>query len=703
MADISYNIEANLKLSGAGQFQGGMTSAAKAAEQLQSSLNQAWGGAKALGGGLLSAAEQGMAMAARLASVGLAAGTALGGAMAHGIGSNLKELEDKSIQLSAVMAAAMGTSFKAAQGESRELFAQFKNDAVQSAGETKDFVNIASMITGPVLGAGASMKELHDLTRMTVEASQPLGVSFEQAGSDVMRMLQGVAGSEQALFRAMVAIPSLGITKAEEFNKLSGPERLAKVKAALGNEAFRSAAEAAGSSMAGLTSTLQDQLKTMGGMIGGPLYESIKGALARVTGGVGKALEPGSDLGRSLTAMGAMFSYRFEEIFAAIRRIFPTLGGNAESTIDRITDALDFGLGKVALLTERLADHWPEIVDGAKRFGSALEHAVERAEALLSTLGGGDMAKGLERAAELYGGAKTAGALAPMAGGAYDLGKGLYGAASALPGLFGGGATAAGAAGAAGAEAGAAGASGAASLAAAGGMGATAAGAGAAAAALAVLGASLLAVKDDTLGVFGWLGEQWQHVQESLEPLRPTFAVLQASMGNLWDSMVRLARAVEPLVATLATIPMAPFIAALKVAFDLIENGALLVGAFADQLTKIAMVGAEAADSLAQMLHVINKKLGIAPTLSAADPEKHMPYAITPMGAKFDLARSAPSVEREHWRPGDKPAGKLEVTIKWDLGDGDDAAIYVRNRQQIRETLQKARGQVRGGRVPGMF
>ena len=59
-------------------------------------------------------------------------------------------------------------------------------------------------------------------------------------------------------FAAMVAIPSLGIKKAEEFNKLNPEKRIAKLEEALQNPAFRDAAQAYGGSWKGLTSTFSD-------------------------------------------------------------------------------------------------------------------------------------------------------------------------------------------------------------------------------------------------------------------------------------------------------------------------------------------------------------------------------------------------------------------------------------------------------------
>ncbi len=56
MADVSYNVEAVLKLSGGGAFKGGMAEAANASSGLQASLSQTLAGARAFGSGMAPSA-----------------------------------------------------------------------------------------------------------------------------------------------------------------------------------------------------------------------------------------------------------------------------------------------------------------------------------------------------------------------------------------------------------------------------------------------------------------------------------------------------------------------------------------------------------------------------------------------------------------------------------------------------------------------
>jgi hypothetical protein len=46
--------------------------------------------------------------------------------------------------------------------------------------------------------------------------------------------------------------------------------------------------------------------------------------------------------------------------------------------------------------------------------------------------------------------------------------------------------------------------------------------------------------------------------------------------------------------------------------------------------------------------------------------------------------------------------GKQEIVIKWDLGDGNDEAIFMRTRREIVGAIQAAKGFVRSGPSPGM-
>lgn len=119
MADIEYSVVAKLQAQGAPQFKGDMGAAAQAASKLQDGL-------KGMGAHLYEFGAGAIGAAAKVTSIAAAMGTAAAVAAAGYIGKNLSLLEDKSIQMGAVIGAATSTSFQAAKRESDVLFEKFK-------------------------------------------------------------------------------------------------------------------------------------------------------------------------------------------------------------------------------------------------------------------------------------------------------------------------------------------------------------------------------------------------------------------------------------------------------------------------------------------------------------------------------------------------------------------------------------------------
>lgn len=736
-AEQSYLVEAVLRLQEADRFRAGMEGAAKSTTGLETALGRMSAGAREVGSTLASLGAAAVSVGAKITTALAVAGAAGGALFARNTFENLGELEGKAIQLSAVLAAATQQPFEAMQKESGALFERFRTDAITSAGETKDFINVASMIAGPIAGAGHSMEELHDVTLAVMNAAPAMGIAFEQAGADTMRILQGVAGAHEPLFRAMQAIPALGIKSAEEFNKLAPEQRLEKVKKALGDPAFKAAAAAYGDSWKGVTSTLSDVLKTGGGLVASPLFEAAKrrlksfnDAMLGTKPGEGLLSENGP-LRRDLRTLGDTLTTRFHEIGGELARIFPSIDDGAMTTVGVLNHLAAAGLGKIRDGVSWVADHWDGIVDGAKAFAHWIDHSVERVEALTRALGGGDMGKGLERLAELYAGGRAANALAPAASGVAKIGQGVMG-------LFGGGSEAAAgphgpppfegatwrAGGAGGGGKWTAGAAGEAVMAV-GGGGAAEAGGGVAAAgaglggggivgSAAVLGvgaigaAAQLDLFSKVIGDFGAVAEK---AEAGWKPL-------VTSMDHLWDAGVHLYHAVKPILTVfevLVALPMLPFVGVVYVLARHLDDAEIMVSKVADAFTYVTDGAAKAADALDNFIDGVLKKMGL-------DEKYSGPLAHAGAGAIEDatglrdtlledwasaalknLPARAPSMGHHGPRPAAGSGQKVEVTIKWDLGEGNDDAIYVKTREQIRKSLEAAKATPRVSRAHGMF
>jgi hypothetical protein len=711
---IQYDVFATLKVAGGASFVNDMGRAAGSVDALQGAFDKLHGGAERAWGGLQTLGGMAAGVLGKFVAVGSAAVTAaaVGSAAAMAAtGQNLAMLEGKSIQLASVIAAATERSFASVQGETGALFAQFKMDAVQSAGGMADFVDTASKIVAPIVGAGRSMEELRQITKGVIATAPALGVEFQQAGSDVMRMLRGSAGAELPFFQALKSIPSLGIESAEAFNKLSPEKRIDTLKKALTNPAFLAASDAAGESFKGLWATAEDLMMNMGGLAMSPAFGVLKRNLGGITKTLIEGLGEGGPVKGALEKLGATAGYRFGQITSEIGKLFPDLNGSIESTVLWVDHLVDNGLARVVSATSWVVSHWPEITSGAKAFAGWVSESADRAIDLVRTLGGGDLAKGIERAALLYGGAKVAAPTAQIALGTAQMVQGTAMVGKWAMGLFSSGTAAAGAAEAAAGSAGAAaaGASGSSAAAAAGGTlgGAGALAGGALAAGFAgFLATTYLAIEQDTFGFVRFLSDEWDKLMVAGERLWSSVQGVGRQFEALWEAGLKLYEAMKPLLGLFASLYAIP----LAVAFEVIVTGATLA---ADGLTWLAQTlqlfagyATEAIGPLTKLMDEIVDKLGLKKkTLAPVDEDLMRAFDAGGMGAPIITTSGTMAGGSSLPKKPPSTSGKqqVEVTLKWDLGEGNEEAIYVRTRRDLTEALQNARSFVRSGPLPGRF
>lgn len=714
MEGVQYDVSAVLKVVGAGTFKNELTQAGRSADDLESSLGRMASGAREIFGGLAGAASVAAKAFAGVATVGIGAG----GMALHAIGKNLSMLEDKSIQLTGVVAAATESEYGKVAASTRELFEGFKKDAVTSAGETQDFVDTASKIAAPILGAGKSMAELQEITKGVISTAPALGVEFKQAGSDVMRMLQGSAGADLPFFQALKAIPSLGLDSAEAFNKLSPEKRIATIQKALTNPAFTAASDAMGNTWTGLLSTMQDQLKSLGGLIAGPTFEVAQGIFKDLTGWLTGKLDA-STLRNDIEGLGKTIAKRFTEAGQQLRRIFPALGGDAESTFRAIAQYADVGMGKLVTATKWVADHWTEIKDGASRAASAIERAATFAADLLKLVGGGDMVKGLERVAQGFVAVQAAQVAAPVVSGAMSIGQGIWGAGKALAGAAGATGAASAASTAGGAAAGGAG------LAGAGGALATLG-----AFSAAVVGVGLAAdqaskylkeakgflnpqnaLKNDQMQAIGSAFDEFGHGKrdmgdQEMQALRQKYVDLAADIGEnsavagqYVDSMIAMHMdAVRQTNALKEEVDQAGANFDVYSIADAYNKAVAHNNMAAAKYAAAALIaGDQSAAALEQAGHALvggyetfSQMIGDS---SGASMKKLMEF--------FEKGKDGPG-----GGAGDKKApksptasggGKVQVELKIDLGESNEDAIYIRSARDFAQAFKNANGFVRGG------
>lgn len=156
------------------------------------------------------------------------------------------------------------------------LVANFQERAKKSVGTTKDFVDMAQLITRPVTAAGLGMKELEDITVGAGVAARAFSMQAEVAALDIEQVLMGTMAKKDRFARALLEpiFKMHGLT-IEKFNKLDSRARASMLLAALTSDTIRDMSEAQAGSFAGVMSTFQDSLQRFLGSVGLPLFKAI--------------------------------------------------------------------------------------------------------------------------------------------------------------------------------------------------------------------------------------------------------------------------------------------------------------------------------------------------------------------------------------------------------------------------------------------
>jgi hypothetical protein len=161
---------------------------------------------------------------------------AIGGALAFGVdqivGVN-KALEDTKYQLSGSLGAAgFATEFKDNMLLAENSMRQIREEAAKLPGTDQDFLAAFAVDMPALKEAGmTNLKEMISLSDNLVAVAKSQGIDSQQAGRDIIHMAQGHAASDVRTFMTLKA--SMGVTSQEEFNKLSGKERIKKLQKAV--------------------------------------------------------------------------------------------------------------------------------------------------------------------------------------------------------------------------------------------------------------------------------------------------------------------------------------------------------------------------------------------------------------------------------------------------------------------------------------
>jgi hypothetical protein len=244
------------------------------------------------------------------------------------------QLEQTRISLASVLSATQGTSFLAATEQAGEVFNQLRDDAIRSTATTSELFSIYQSILGPLRQAGASMEVVRELTNNTVAASSALGVDFGQAQRDIQMMATGVAGTDVKLFRMLRSVGAIA-EDAQAFNELTAPQRVERIRSALGR--FEVAAQAYGQSWAGVTSTFRDIVGQLMATAGGPAFERIKRFVSTINE---RLLANRERLEAGMRRIGISVSMVLGRVFEVAMRGFDYVLAHWDQIVTRITRAV---------------------------------------------------------------------------------------------------------------------------------------------------------------------------------------------------------------------------------------------------------------------------------------------------------------------------------------------------------------------------
>lgn len=185
------------------------------------------------------------------------------------------ELEQAKIQMQGLLQLNMGGDWARNQKRANFLLQRFREDAKASVGTTKDYVDMGSMITGPLSRAGASMEDIANVTKGAVVSAKSFGVEAEFAARDIESALQGTLSAKDRFARAL--LEPMGMTT-KKWNELvtKSPQKAAQMLVKAFNQpAIKKMAAEQEKSWGGVTSTFKDNLERALGKIGIPLMQKL--------------------------------------------------------------------------------------------------------------------------------------------------------------------------------------------------------------------------------------------------------------------------------------------------------------------------------------------------------------------------------------------------------------------------------------------
>jgi len=276
-----------------------------------------------------------------LAFGGGAAGVYAVGRAMRGVGEMAfqanAEFETARLSLAAVYNSVEGIgNLQTSLNNVERIFNKINLAAAATPATATELVGIYNQIYGPLRTAGATQEQLLMLTQDTSAAALALGVSTDMAGSSIARMVQGSAGLDNPLFRALHSMGLITETAAQ-FNRLAPDEAFHKVADALHEVGGEAAAEF-GNTWVGISSTFGGMIEYFARIFGSATFERIKNALKSVNEQLG---ENRQRIEAFLTVMGTQVGNFFSRMISRIQSTGQALVANLDVFAARVDQAIN--------------------------------------------------------------------------------------------------------------------------------------------------------------------------------------------------------------------------------------------------------------------------------------------------------------------------------------------------------------------------
>jgi hypothetical protein len=212
--------------------------------------------------------------------------------------------EDAQIQIAAVFEQSNPGKFEKNLSRAGDLFKRFQKSSITSPATSQDFLTLFGGVAPGVAPLGVSNNTIDQFISRAVPAAKAFtGGDYEQAGRDLLQMIQGQAGSDTKTFNSLKAdlFKRTKTSNTEGFNKLAKANPR-KIFDAI-NESLSSmdaVNKKFGASFGGLLASVQEFADGFLRTIGGPVVKEASKILQRMTGWFAENADAVEEMGKKI-------------------------------------------------------------------------------------------------------------------------------------------------------------------------------------------------------------------------------------------------------------------------------------------------------------------------------------------------------------------------------------------------------------------